>query len=53
MMGHNRIESTMTYTRANKSIIGADMMTVQKKMDLRNAVNILSKIKPEKERDYQ
>ncbi len=32
MMGHDRIETTMTYARVNNAIIGMDMMLVQEKM---------------------
>jgi site-specific recombinase XerD len=32
MMGHDRIETTMTYARVDNSIIGMDMMLVQERM---------------------
>jgi integrase len=32
MMGHDRIETTMTYARVSNAIIGMDMMLVQEKM---------------------
>ena len=34
MMGHDRIETTMRYAKTNNSIIGADMMSVQEKINL-------------------
>jgi hypothetical protein len=36
MMGHDRIETTMNYAKANNSIVGADMMLVKEKMDQQN-----------------
>lgn len=34
MMGHLKIESTIHYARADKSVIGRDMMLLQEKMVL-------------------
>jgi integrase/recombinase XerD len=36
MMGHDRIETTMTYARVDSSIIGMDMMLVQERMGFLN-----------------
>ena len=33
MMGHDRIETTMNYAKANNSVVGADMMSLQEKID--------------------
>lgn len=35
MMGHQKIESTIHYARADKSVIGKDMILLQKKIGLR------------------
>jgi site-specific recombinase XerD len=34
MMGHQRIESTIHYARADKSVIGKDMILLQEKINL-------------------
>ncbi|WP_298733418.1 site-specific integrase [uncultured Chitinophaga sp.] len=34
MLGHEKIESTMIYTRTSNPVVGMDMMLVQQKMDI-------------------
>lgn len=35
MMGHRKIESTIHYAKADRSIIAKDMMTLQEKINFR------------------